>query len=1081
MSLHLEVSNALEMLADELVRKIDAGKKNVFAPITIVTQTEGINLWLREYIAQKIGIAANIHFVSPNDIVFRIFQLSGGAYKETISRESLIWLLYKALGDRDFAEHFPGQVSYFQNPPHERDRKRMGMATKVADLFDQYQLYRQNVVAEWNDTPIRQHYQPQEWQEFLWKKIKSETPKDIQDKTLVKAFIHDNIQKTESRQRLQKALPRIYLFGLSIFTNYHLDILKQVADVVDVHFFLLNPAPQIYWMDDASDKQIAKWRSHKRNKDAFFLTGNPLLTNWGKVLQNTFRLLFRYDDVINNYNDSHVVVPKEDSLLHKLQANIFYNNSDENIAVTKEDLEDETVSIHSCYTIAAEVEALYQYLVHLVDNKNVSLSARDISVMVGDIDKYEPYIRAVFDNAPYRFKYRIADVSVADGDTIYNALRLLLQLDENDFTSEKVLQLLESSYIRKRFKLDNMEKVRMMVEAANIRFGMDGNIDDETYIVSWSYGLQRLMYGICMSGEPLVQQNGQFFYPLDRIEGNDSQNVVKFCHFVEMLMASIQRRHVSKTPTEWVVYVQWLVDNLVYQVVDVAEDDYASLKEHLGRYGDLSGMALEKVPFDVFRMHFLASLEDARRSSLYINEGITFCSLIPMRSVPFKVVALLGMTGKDFPRKEKPLSFSLLQQKYELGDRNLKDNDKHLFLETIVSAREYLYISYVGRSVKDNTELPPSVLVEELKDYIKVLAADTQCDVDKCIVTEHPLHLYSNRYNSGNPKLYRYTKKDNTAKDILGTQKKELPESFFTELTLSNLVAFFRNAPKAFYNKVFGVYFEEDSQLLPETEIFFLDNLENYQLKNAMLSLSESELEAWQNKRKLIGRLPLKNAGTVALEQACDAVALVKKAITERCPNLSPQKVPVLLHIDGTQLTGTVQNVYGSCLVAVCFSKYPRKYLVSAYIEALAGIGMEFVESLLFLPVPPNVETEMEVQDIDLRAVSKEEAVDTLRSLIAIYKEGMQSPYPFSDVVYGGDLQPDKVGSMSDNALNLLVEKQMDNSHVAVDAYHLKSYEEGVWSGQPAVDAFQKAFDAVFGPLQELVPEVFLKRKKRGD
>ncbi|WP_447642416.1 MULTISPECIES: exodeoxyribonuclease V subunit gamma [Chitinophagaceae] len=1077
MSLHLEVSNSLEILSDRLIEKIRQGKKNVFTPITIVTQTEGMNLWLREYIAKKMGIAANIHFITPNDIVFRIFQLLGGAYKETISRESLIWILYKVLGEREFAQQFPEQISYFQNPVSERDRKRMGMATKMADLFDQYQIYRQNIITKWNNAPVKSYYRYDDWQEYLWKKIKTETAKDIQDKTLVKEWIDRNISNKTYQQTLQKVIPEIYLFGLSIFTNYHLDILKKVAGIVDVRFFLLNPAPQIYWMDDASNKQIAKWRSHKNGKDESFLTGNPILTNWGKVLQNTFRLMFRSEDIINNYDDSHVAMPKEDTLLHKLQANIFYNNVDDNIVVTKKNLEDGTLSIHSNYTIAAEVDALYQYLVHLVDNKKVPLSARDISVMVSDIDKYEPYIRAVFDNAPYPFKYKIADVSVSDGDTIYSALRLLLELNEHDFTSEKVLQLLESAYIRKRFKLSNTEYLRTLVKTANIRFGIEGNTEDDTYIVSWRYGIQRLMYGVCMTGEPLMEKDGQYFYPLDIVEGNSSQYVVRFSHFVEMLIEVMKRRQALKTPTEWIGYVQWLVDNLIYQVVDTAEEDYYSLKEHLGQYKDLSGMQLEAVPFEVFRMSFLSSLDATKRTSLFINDGITFCSLIPMRSVPFKVIALLGMNAKDFPRKEKPLSFSLLQQTHVLGDRNIKDNDKHLFLETLISAKEYLFISYVGRSVKDNTVLPPSVLVEELIDYIQTLTDDSKLHVTDYIVTQHPLHTYSSKYNNGNPKLYRYSKKENEPKTILGTTVKTLPGNLRTDISLPSLIAFFKNAPKVFYNRVFGVYYEDSTILLPETEIFHLDSLDNAILKNEMLALSHSNLETWKNKLKLKGQLPLKNVGAASLETLMDAVAPVHTMLAERFPDIQPDKHPVQLIVGDISLTGEVSNVYGDSLVAVCFSKNARKHFMSAYIDAIAGMAMDIVHSMTFILVDPKNETEIEIQSIPLNHISPKEAQTFLETLVQLYQQGMNAPYPFSDMVYY-DMDFTKAGQMDDDSLKDFVTKKINQTaFITADPYSTKSYNEGIWSEKDVANVFRKTFHAIFEPIRKLYPELFDNKK----
>ncbi|PZP48679.1 MAG: exodeoxyribonuclease V subunit gamma [Pseudopedobacter saltans] len=1076
MSLHLEVSNSLVKLADTLLLKIAEGRRGVFEPITIVTQTEGINLWLREYIAKKNGIAANINFITPNDIVFKIFQILGGTYSETISRETLIWLLYKALGEDDFAHRFPEQYAYFLKPLSERDRKRMGMATKLADLFDQYQIYRQKVITQWNNATPKLFYAPSDWQEFLWKKIKAETPKDIQDKSLVKEFIDKEIFKKDNQQLLGKTIPDIYLFGLSIFTNYHLDILKTVAPWVNIHFFLLNPAPQIYWMDDKSDKQVAKWRSHKKGEEEMSLIGNPLLTNWGKVLQNTFRLLFRSEDLLNNYNDSHVIVPREDSMLHKIQGNIFNNNVDTNIQLSSDDLTDETLSIHSCYTIASEVDALYQYLVHLVDKKNVSLSARDISVMVSDIDQYEPYIRAVFDNAPYKFKYKIADVSVANGDTIYNALRLLLELNEQEFTSEKILQLLESSYIRKRFNLDNIDNVRSLVKYANIRFGVDGSVTDDTYIVSWQYGIQRLMFGLCMSGEMLMEENGKAFYPIDSIEGNGSKDVISFCHFVEMLISFIKKRNKQLAPTEWIIYVREVIDNLIYQVADNIDEDFYELSEHLVQYNDLSLMDLEPVAFDVFRLHFLTTLDSTKRSSLFINDGITFCSLIPMRSVPFKVIAMLGMTAKDFPRKEKPLSFSLLQQTYQLGDRNIKDNDKHLFLETLISAQEYLYISYIGNSVKDNTSLPSSILVEELIDYVQGLSSDASIDVRKFIVTQHPLHNYSSKYNSNDSKLYRYATEKKEEQDIFSEIAKEIPSSVFENISLSSLVAFFSNAPKAFYNHVLGIYYDEEVTLLPETEIFNLSNLDNAILKNEMLGKDDSQLESFKQKLKLTGKIPLKNVGEVSIEKIEEMVNPVRQYLSEAFPNITERSISIEIELyKGCKIVGDVGGLYNKNLVSVCFSTSIKKRLLRAYIQAMAGNVTGEITEMTFIIVDPKQESEMETKSITLSSVSIEKFLSYLKRLVDIYKKGMQSPYPFSDSVYF-EMDFEKVAKLSQDDLEIFLEKKIASINSNLDSYSEKSFHQGIWKGQTAVDAFREAFDVVFSPIREVFPEIFEKK-----
>ena len=1074
MPLQLEVSNSLEILADKLLQKVNNQSQDVFTPITIVTQTEGINLWLREYIAKHTGIAANIRFITPNDIVFKIYQILGGTYAETISRECLIWLLYKALGEEDFKNHFPEQYSYFEVPHHERDQKRMGMATKVADLLDQYQIYRQQVVSQWNKKAKNPTYIPEDWQEFLWKKIKENTPKDIQDKTLVKDYIDDEISSPDNQKILRKALPHIYLFGLSIFTNYHLDILKTVAPWIDIHFFLLNPATQIYWMDDSSDKQVAKWRSHNNKNQDNFIVGNPLLTNWGKVLQNTFRLLFRSEGLFNHYNDERVAKPQQDSLLHIVQANIFHNNTEDFIVPTIDQLKDETISIHTCYTIAEEVEALYQYLVHLVDYKRVSLSARDISVMVSDIDKYEPYIRAVFDNAPYKFRYKIADVSVANGDSVYSALRLLLELNAQEFTSEKVLQLLESSYIRKRFNIQDIDQVRSFVKESNIRFGIDGNKEDETYIVSWQYGIQRLMYGVCMSGEILTENKGEVFYPMDIVEGHGSALVIKFSHFIEMLMASLKRRKTNRTPVEWVAYVKWLLENLIYFVEDQLEEDVYELNEQLSQYGELSNISLDEVPFEVFRVHFLSTIDSSKRSSLFINDGITFCSLIPMRSVPFKVIALLGMTSQDFPRKEKPLSFSLLQQTYQLGDRNIKDNDKHLFLETVISAKEYLYISYLGHSVKDNTVLPPSVLVEELIDYIQFISEEDEKVVDKAIITHHPMHNYSNKYNSGDPKLYRYADQTESELNFFSDTEKKLSETIKKEISISSLISFFKDAPKVFFNSVLGVYYEDEDVLLPETEIFTTTNWDDTVLKNKLLKISPENYEEWRNKLKLTGKIPLKNVGDAYLQQLEELVSPIYNYIHKDLSPTRENKISLEIAFDNEiVLTGEITDICEKSIVSVCFSSSVKKYILETYIKAMAGIIVDAIDKIIFITV--DKENERKEHTIELSDISKQEAFSFLQNLLNIYQEGMKVPYPFSSDVYSS-IDAGKVQKLENNSLEDLLEQKVNNrTSYTGSLYTQKSLDQGIWKGQKAVDIFQQLYEMIFSKIQKAAPSLLEK------
>jgi exodeoxyribonuclease V gamma subunit len=137
----------------------------------------------------------------------------------------------------------------------------------------------------------------------------------------------------------------------------------------------------------------------------------------------------------------------------------------------------------------------------------------------------------------------------------------------------------------------------------------------------------------------------------------------------------------------------------------------------------------------------------------FISSGVTFCAMLPMRSIPFKVVCLVGMNMDAFPRESKILGFDLMAKNPRIGDRSRRNDDKYLFLEALISARNKLYISYVGQSIRDNTRISPSVLVSELIDYIKEGFGLSEDE----IVTFHRLQAFSSEYFNTDSKLFSYS------------------------------------------------------------------------------------------------------------------------------------------------------------------------------------------------------------------------------------------------------------------------------------------------------------------------------------
>ncbi|MEP7144102.1 MAG: exodeoxyribonuclease V subunit gamma, partial [Ferruginibacter sp.] len=503
MSLQLNVSNSLKDLAEQLAMALKEQGGHVFQKQWLVTQTDGMNNWLTIQLAAKMGINANCRFLKPNDIVNQLYYWLGGESKKVLGADHLQWLIYNILDDLEFAQLFKTIRSYYQGD----DVKRIALAGKVADLFDQYQVYRPEMVDEWNSASGGKAPND-DWQKYIWIKVKEKTGADLTDKTSVIRFIIRQLNEPVLQERLFARLPHLHIFGVSIITQLHIHLFNELSKFISVSFYLLNPAPLVYWLDDKTEKQIARLSQLQKKQgkqvEPMEGTGNTLLISWGKVIQETFGILFESEDFLNVYNDSRVVEPKageQDTLLQKIQQDIFYNqDAARRTLLTAKDIRDGSLTINACYTAVREVESLYNYLVHLADQKKERLSPRDIVVMVSDIDAYAPYIKAIFNTAIYKFPYTIADESFQSGDSLFTAIESILSISEDSFKAEEVMQLLDSKYIRERFSITDTSMVRKVVSMANIRFGIEGATEDDTVLVSWNTGLQRILYGICMSG-----------------------------------------------------------------------------------------------------------------------------------------------------------------------------------------------------------------------------------------------------------------------------------------------------------------------------------------------------------------------------------------------------------------------------------------------------------------------------------------------------------------------------------------------------------------------------------------------------
>ena len=688
--------------------------------------------------------------------------------------------------------------------------------------------------------------------------------------------------------------------------------------------------------------------------------------------------------------------------------------------------------------------------------------------MVSNIDNYAPYIRAIFDNAPYEFPYTIADESIVSGNNLFNAIGLLLSLQSDSFKAEEVLELLESKYIRTRFGITDVAYIRKAVHNAHIRFGIVGETENETRLVSWEYGLQRMMSGLCISGEPIVEWGNEQLIPLDHTEGANSLELVRFWHFMQMLQYTVTQRNDQRSIAAWGAYLQEMVENMVFQSGEKEEEDYHRFIVYLEKLTLIETVSDTIIGFEVFRDSFLEILQTATKKQAFASAGITFCSLIPMRSIPFKVVAMLGMDFDKFPRKENKLSFNLLEQQKRKGDRNVKENDKHLFLETILSAEKYFYLSYIGNSAKDAGKIPPSSMVDELVAYIirgiKIGSGKLR---DK-IITHHPLHGFSQQYFNGG-RLQTYLSDDKYKNNISLFSSQKTPTLYpLHEISVTDLQRFFKDPIKWYFNKALSIYFREEPVLLADTELFTLEGLDSLQIKNELLHLDETEYESYFQRKSKLGELPLKNNGRQTFDHFIEAVRPMKKRLSAITAGAIATPYLIDLTIGDSNITGKINNLYGNKMVAVSESKTPAKNVTDNFVTYLIATAQGLVADFYFIPF-----NYIENYTIPAGTISTQQATELLIPFITNFKSGFQQPFLFWPSF---KLNPFDLFATDASGFVESIEKMRKDTYdfSFKNDYMIKAYENAFFSASN-FDSMKANTLGIFKPIEKLMPGIINK------
>lgn len=808
-------SNRLERLAKAFAQIYNLPRNGALAPEWVVLQNYGMARWLSLQLADQLGIAAHLQFLFPAEFMWGLLRRILKQLPDTApySPGVLVWRIYAEL--EEAGEGYPELAAYLKSADSVR---LFELARQLEKVFDQYLLYRPDWIEDW-EKGFQDH-----WQARLWRKL----GKDNQGLHWV-ALQHVFLQRLKQSppEQFQGLLPqRVSFFGLAELSPGYLRLIKSVASLTDVHFFLMNPCRQ-YWGDIVTERSKL---AMPEEVEPYLEVGNPLLASWGRQGRDFFDFLEGLGKDRTD-QDFHLIGGQ---LLHQIQGDIL--DLRDRTADPESLTADASVRINNCHTPMRELEVLHDQLLAWFES-DPGLTPSDIVVMTPDLERYAPAIEAVFSTAEPRIPYTLADRSQFSSEPLAEIVAALLELPDSRYEVNRILALLEYQPVRQQAGLSQQEASQIgdWCRQTRICWGIDAGMRadlklPETDEHTWWQGLKRLLLGAVYDSDEPFQ--GCYAHP--ELEGSLAVALGRFIAWSEGLFELRSWLQERLPLPEWLARLEALLERMVgssQAMVDGRQrlrDDLHDLLQQSegGGYG-------KPLEFLLVRKLILNCLRRPNEKASYLTGGVTFCALTPMRSIPFAKVCLIGMNDGEFPRPEPRYSFDLSARHYRRGDRSKRLEDRYLFLESLLAARQTFYVSYVGQSVRDNQELSPSVLVSELLDYI-----ERGYGIDRSrLVVRHPLQSFSRRYFEGS-QLYTYRdfKLDQAPAPSRPFLSHPLPAMEPTrQLALADLIQFWRHPVRWFCQQRLRIDLSAALALLPEREPFDIARSDRRQLRQVVI------------------------------------------------------------------------------------------------------------------------------------------------------------------------------------------------------------------------------------------------------
>lgn len=984
----------------------------------------GVERWLSQRLSHRLGsvaddgVCAGVEFISPAAFGRLVGEPEGGPWSLGELTWTVLAVIDASLGEpwcATLAQHL-GHLDTGDDAEF-RQGRRFATAQRLARLFRSYAQQRPLMLTAWEAGEAVDGLGgalPADlaWQPILWRRIVETSGRagPVQQ--------HAQLCIEVARGSRDLAVPmRVSLFGHTRISAADLSLLNAVAAQREVHLWLPHPSPALW----RSVSGLPPATSQRRSADLSYTAAvHPLLAAWGR---DSRELQQRLGSVQTDVLTSPDLVPDTSNLLTTLQADIVANRlptrwssaqaagrvatRSEAVSRPAQTCRDHSISVHNCHGPSRQVEVLRELLVGLLQD-DPTLEPRDIVVMCPDIEAYAPLIEASFGlgealeitHPGQRLRVRLADRSLVQTNPLMGVIGALLALAAGRAEASRVLDFLALPPVRRRFVFteEDLEKLADWVEETGVRWAFDadrrGDYGLERYPQNtWEFGLNRLLTGVALSEDSRVWL-GQTL-PLDDVGSSDIDRVGRFTEAVHRLAEATDALRGRHPLAHWLDVLGAAAEALA--LPDRGEDwQLAQVRRELSRLlegAHSSGNADPELTLNDVRVLVADRVAGRPTRANFRTGSLTVCTMTPMRSVPHRVVCLLGLDDGVFPRSTRADGDDVLARTPALGDRDPRSEDRQLLLDAVLAAKDRLIITYSGRHEVTGERRPPAVVLGELLDVIAAMAPEAEVEC------EEPLQAFSAELlNAGSPRSFDavMAKAASAARQVRVVDRPlgmvELDRQPVTHVELDDLISFLADPAKAFLRMRLGIAVDRDDDEGGDVLPIELNGLAEWHVGERMLrevfegAAPEAVLEReWRR-----GVLPPGKLGWALAQKIlhnAGPLATTAQAITQ---GTSATVRDVTVEAGGRLLTGTVTDIFGNRVVTMTYSKMGPKPQLRAWVSLLAlaasSPGRGWAADALARGTKPPVQR--------VGFTVPEDPADILGDLMDLYELGMREPLP---------------------------------------------------------------------------------------